>query len=339
MIFCTLFDRAYLPHGLSLYQSLDRACKGRFVLHVLCMDDFTAGVLRELELPRLRVVELTDIEDEALRAARSDRSVGEFCWTCTSPLLLHVLDGVEPGEIVAYVDADIRFFSDPSVVHVELGGGSIFVHEHGFAPEHAHLLREAGRFNVGLVAFRNNEEGRACLERWKAQCLAECRFDPAAGKCGDQNYLDEWPARYRGLVISANPGVGLAPWNITKLRLGQRRGMLTVDDRPLVFYHYHSLKMLRPRWGLTPIAMVIGAYRLSEEVISWLYAPYAKELWQALRRAETSSQARNLHRRLAEELAPLELLYPQLDGGQLLVLFCGMRMRRTRRLVRLAYGI
>jgi hypothetical protein len=337
MIFCTLFDRAYLPHGLSLYQSLERACKGRFVLHVLCMDDFTAGVLRELKLPQLRVVELTDIEDEALHAARNNRSVGEFCWTCTSPLLLHVLDEVAPDEIVTYVDADIRFFSDPSVVHAELGEGSIFVHEHGFAPEHAHLLREAGRFNVGLVAFRNNEEGRTCLERWKAQCLAECRFDPAAGKCGDQHYLEEWPARYCGLVISANLGVGLAPWNITKHRLGRRGGVLTVDDRPVVFYHYHSLKMLRPRWGLKPVAMATGAYMLSDEVIASLYTPYVRELWQALRLAETSSRDGATRGQLVEKLPPLSLLYPHhLRDHQLLFTFHGIRTPRA--LVKLLQG-
>ncbi len=200
-------------------------------------------------------------------------------------------------------------------------------------------MREAGQFNVGLVAFRNNEEGRACLERWKAQCLVECRFDPAAGKCGDQNYLDEWPARYRGLVISANPGVGLAPWNIGKYRIGRRCDVVTVDDRPIVFYHYHSLKMLRPRWGVSPLAMATGAYTLSEVVISSLYAPYARELWAALRRAETSGAGRRLQPRLAGGLTPLPLLYSQLLDHQLLFMFRGIRMRTPRPIVKLLYGL
>jgi hypothetical protein len=341
MIFCTLFNWAYLPHGLALYRSLERVCKGDLTLHVLCIDDFTADVLHHLKLPHVRSLRVADIEDDALRAARADRSIGEFCWTCTSVLLLHLLKGAPPDEVVTYVDADMCFFSDPRVVLSELGSGSILVHEHGFAPEHAHLMREAGRFNVGLVSFRNDAQGRACLERWKEQCLAECKFDPAAGKCGDQNYLDEWPSRYPGLVISSNPGVGLAPWNIAKYRLANGGGMVTVDGRAVVFYHYHSLKLLRPRMGFSPIALATGGYALSEDIVSELYVPYTKELWRALRRVEASPPARKLRPRFAGGYTPLPLLFPQLLECQLLFLLRGMRVpaRRNARLVQTLYGL
>jgi hypothetical protein len=286
MIFCTLFNWLFLPQGIALYRSLARTTKGKFVLYVLCMDDYVLGALRSLNLPNLRPMGLSEIENDALRAVRGKRTIGEYCWTCTTPLLLRVIAEQPQDAVVTYVDADLRFFSDPSVVLAEMGKGSIYVHEHDFAQEHGHLQMVSGRFNVGLVAFRNNEEGRTCLEKWSAQCLEQCVMDPAAGLCGDQGYMDEWPGLYAGLVISKNPGVGLAPWNISKYRVANHQRRVTVDGKSVVFYHYHSMRMMRPRLGFKPIATTKGNYRFEQSVINAIYAPYAREVWQASRQLD-----------------------------------------------------
>ena len=279
MIFCTLFNWLYLPQGIALYRSLERTVSGQFTLYVLCMDDYTLAALRSLDLPNLRPIPVSEIENDALRAVRDKRTIGEYCWTCTTPLLRHVIAQQAAEAVVSYVDADLRFFSDPSIVLAEMGNGSIYVHEHNFAPEHAELQMVSGRFNVGLVAFRNNEEGRTCLEKWSAQCLDQCVIDPAAGLCGDQGYMNEWPDLYPGLIISGNAGVGLAPWNVSKHKLASDRRGVSVDGTPVVFYHYHSLAMLRPRFGFKPTGLVSGNYSLGPDVIKSVYEPYVKELW------------------------------------------------------------
>jgi hypothetical protein len=124
---------------------------------------------------------------------------------------------------------------------------------------------------VGVIAVRNDKEGHACLEKWRDQCLRECIFDLAAGKCGDQNYLEEWPELYPGLVVSSNAGIGLAPWNITKHELRSKRGNMMIDDHPVVFYHYHSLRLLRPRLGIKPLVMANGNYAISDKIACKLY--------------------------------------------------------------------
>ena len=302
MIFCTLFNWLYLPQGIALYRSLQRVCRNDFVLYVLCIDDFTAAVLRELKLHNARVVMLGDLDDEELEAVRANRTLGEFCWTCTTPLLLYVLRRQQPRTIVVYVDADLYFYSDPSVVLKEMADGSIYIHEHDFAPEFAHLQPIAGRFNVGLAAFRNNSEAIACLQRWRAQCINECVMNPSAGKCGDQNYLDEWPKLYPGLVIAKDPGIGLAPWNISKHRLVSRFGQIKVKGRPVVFYHFHSLRLLQPKTGSKPVVMAADeAYTLSDETVVTIYQPYAGELWRALRLINKTKEVKALaHGFLAE---------------------------------------
>jgi hypothetical protein len=334
MIFCTLFNWRYVPQGVALYRSLDRATGGNFTLHILCIDDFALGALRALKLPNARLIPMAEIEDDVLRALRDQRSVGEFCWTCTTPLLLHVLRKQPPDAVVTYVDADLWFDADPRAVLEEMGQGSIYVHEHDFAPDHQSLEASTGRFNVGLISFRNNIEGLACLERWKSQCIEECVMDPAAGKCGDQYYLDEWPERYPGLVISKNPGVGLAPWNVGKRRIATKGGHFFVDERPMIFYHFHSLSMLRPRFGVWPMVMASG-YTIDSTIADVLYAPYARELRRAARKIKS--------RRMGIEHALPTL--PNVYGGarnQDIILQCGVYSSKTRHnpgVLEMLYGI
>ena len=335
MIFCTLFNWAYLPQGLALYRSLDRATAVNFILYVLCMDDFTSAVLRRFRLANVRVIQLVEIEDDTLRALRASRSIGEYCWTCTTPLLIHVQALHPAGTVVTYVDADLWFNSDPRTVLDEMGGGSIYIHEHDFAPEHADLVKVSGRFNVGLAAFRNDEEGRACLQRWKAQCIDECVMDPESGKCGDQNYLDEWPALYPGLVISTNPGVGLAPWNVTKHSIGNGRDGSTADGRPVVFYHYHSLSMLRPRIGFKPVAMASGNYFFDPDVVRTIYEPYVRELWRSSRRLDKAGYT------IMPSVATLPHVYTRVRNRQLMLQFGGhaLPIGRNAQVLAMLYGI
>jgi hypothetical protein len=335
MIFCTLFDWSYLAQGLALYRSLERVVKDDFVLYVLCVGDYVPDALHYLNLPNLRLVHLADIENDALRAVRSTRTVGEYCWTCTTPLLLHVLSLHPPDTVVTYVDADLWFYSDPTAVLTEMGDGSIFIHEHDFAPEYADLLASSGRFNVGLAAFRNNEEGLACLRRWYAQCIDECAMDPAAGKCGDQNYLDEWPNLYPGLVISQNPGVGLAPWNVSKRQLGSVKGTTTVDGQPVVFYHFHSLRMLRPRLGFKPVIMASGKYFFDPSVVRTIYEPYARELWRV------SSDLDKANFGIANLVPTVPHMYSQLLNHQLIFQIAGFSLPPDRNVqaLKTLYGI
>src|ERR1700688_2629600 len=121
MIFCTLFNWLYLPQGIALYRSIARTVSGEFTLYVLCMDDFTLGAVGALDLPNLRPIALAEIETDELRAVRETRTIGEYCWTCTTPLLRHVIIRQAPDAVVSYVDADIRFFSNPSTVLAEMG--------------------------------------------------------------------------------------------------------------------------------------------------------------------------------------------------------------------------
>jgi hypothetical protein len=160
-------------------------------------------------------------------------------------------------------------------------------------------------------------------------------MDPEAGKCGDQNYLDEWPALYPGLVISPNPGVGLAPWNVTKHSIGNHQNGPTVDGRPVVFYHYHSLSMLRPRIGFKPVVMAFGNYFFDWDVVHAIYAPYVRQLWRASRRLDKAGST------IMPAVATLPHVYTQVRNRQLMVQFGGytLPVGRNAQALTMLYGI
>jgi len=279
--FCTLFDRNYASRGLALYHSLRRHLRGDFQLTILCMDEAVRKALAALDLPQVRLWRVEDIGDTELLALRDVRPLREFCWTCPGPLMLALLSEQGAGSIVAYLDADLAFFSDIRPIYDELGGKNILIHGHNFAPNYAFYAKSSGIFNVGLIAVRNSAEGLACLSRWRAQNIEMCVLDPEQGYCGDQKYLDEWPSLYPGLVILRHPGGGVAPWNVEAHKVTEMNGQVMIDDAPLIFYHYHALRVVLggawPRWAAIPS---IG-YDADAAVRRLICQPYVRGLREA----------------------------------------------------------
>ncbi len=281
--FCTLFDRNYASRGLALYRSLERVCTKGFRLTILCMDDDVREAFAKLALPHVRLWTAEDIGDAELLEVRKTRPMREFCWTCPGPLLLALLREAGGGAVAAYLDADLAFYSDPAPLFEELGDKDILIHGHRFAPRYQSYAAASGIFNVGLIAVRNAPEGIQCLERWRAQNIEMCVLDPEKGYCGDQKYLDEWPSLYKNLVVLDHPGAGVAPWNVENHHFALAADRVLVDGRPLIFYHYHAMRVvLAGRW---PKWMVISAlgYSLTSLQRRLLYRPYVRMLRMAQR--------------------------------------------------------
>jgi hypothetical protein len=274
--FCTYFDRHYLARGLTLYRSLARHAEP-FLLWVLCYDDFTYEILSRLNLPSLRLVSLCELErdDEALLAAKHDRSGVEYYFTCTPSWLLHVLRHVPEVDLLTYMDADLFFYASPSPIYEELGDQSILIVGHRY-PEPLRHFEKFGVYNVGLLAFRNDAYGRECLQWWRDRCLEWCYDRVEEGRFADQKYLDDWPDRFHRVTVLQHRGAGLAPWNVSGQRIWSDGTRLMVDELPLVFFHFHRFAPLN-RWLVDP---GLSAYRapLTPTLKRLLFAPYLREL-------------------------------------------------------------
>jgi len=272
-----LFDSRYLAKGVVMLQSLIRESFDRHTIHVLAMDENCESVLRELNIKGVIVHALKDFEALAgMHNVRATRNWTEYCWTCASVFTEFVLQ-ICSGR-VTYLDADLMFFADPELIFTEIGTKSIGITPHRFAKKDEPRLLPNGRFNVQWVTF-HGEVGEACLKRWAKQCRDWCYYTNDGGKFGDQGYLDEWPTRYAGEVCEiANPGAGLAPWNVANHIVEKVGDVVMADNYTVIFYHYHELQ--EQESGLYRLTN----WKLRDRDKELIYAPYLKALdkWKAL---------------------------------------------------------
>jgi hypothetical protein len=274
--YCTYFDHHYLARGLALYESL-RQFRSDSRLFVLCLSDECFAALQKLDRPGLELIRLADFEagHAALARAKANRSVVEYYFTCTPWLPWFVLRHYPEVDTVSYLDSDMYFFNDPELIHQEVGSSSIAITPHRF-PAELQWKEKFGRFNVGLLTFRRDEQGLACLEHWGAQCLDWCYDRYEDGRFADQKYLDEWPARFTRLKILEHPGINTAPWNLPGRELSVRGGQVRVDAVPLILFHFHKLKPVN-RWIYDPNWQDYGVQ--SRGVLRHnLYRPYIEHL-------------------------------------------------------------
>jgi hypothetical protein len=281
--YCTLFDTRYATRGLTMLSSLEPFLREGDEIVVLAMDGGAGRILSHSDLKALTVVGVDALQDRELLDLRETRARREFCWTCTPAFTAWMVHNSADGDMVVYLDADLMFFADPRILLNELSdGGNILIHEHRYSSDKAHFGPTNGRFNVGFVAFRVGDEARECVTRWRAQTIERCELDPANGYCGDQGYLDEWPARYPGLRIMRHIGGGVAPWNVNQYSVRQNGAGPTVDGEPVVFFHYHALETIfEPNQGFVAVHPSAG-YAFTLGTLKFLYRPYA----QCIRKAD-----------------------------------------------------
>jgi hypothetical protein len=291
--YCTYFDRNYLTRAMALHRSLVRHSQ-RFTLWALCFDNEAFAALEALQLQGVRPIRIEELEakDPELRAVKGSRSTVEYYFTCSPSVPLHVMREHPDVDLITYLDADLLFYSSPQPIFDELGTGSVLIVPHRF-PDALRHLEVHGVYNVGLLSFRNDANGRAVLERWREQCIEWC-FDRVEGdRFADQRYLDTWPGR-PGVVVLQHPGAGLAPWNFMRYRIDLESDPPSVDGWPLVFYHFQGVKAIRP--GLWDVGL--DRYGSMERVTKrWLYGGYIRELESAahaLRSRFTGGRAHGL---------------------------------------------
>lgn len=280
--FCTLFDKKYVYQGLALHDSLLEHCPD-FKLWILCLDKETFDLLTKLNLKETRLIPLASIEGTELLAAKNNRSYGEYCWTLASAFTYYLLQIETDLNNLAYLDSDLYFYSSPQAIYDELGDGSGLIIKHNYTPKLKYLEKN-GLYNVAMVIFKNNPDGRDCLKQWRNECLKWCYNKNEDGKFGDQLYLNSWPAEFRGIRILKHPGGGVAPWNIGRYLITAARGRVLIDGRPLIFYHFHTFKITGPE-SFEPHS---SFYKTNQTVKNLIYEPYIQNLKILMKKVESS---------------------------------------------------
>ncbi len=267
--FCTLFNTSYLAKGLALYHSLTQTCPA-FHLYIFAFDDITYNILTQKKLENATIISLNQFDNEHLIAVKPERSMPEYCWTCTPFTIKHCIETYSLKHCT-YVDADTFFYSDPAKLIEDMGDNSVLITPHYYYPLYDQSAM-SGIYCVQYTTFKQTEAGMKVLNWWAQACIKWCYARYEDGKMGDQKYLDSWPYMFEGVQICRNIGAGLAPWNSLNYTYKYTDKKVIVNDTELIFYHFHDLKYLSDNlWYL-------GGYNLPEFITRYIYKEYIQIL-------------------------------------------------------------
>ena len=275
--FVTLFNSYYLSRGLVLYQSLVKQCPN-FHLYIIAFDTITFDYFINNPQKNLTVVSLDQFEDEELKQVKPTRSMAEYCWTCTASTVLYCITNFKLTNCT-YIDADMRFYSDPKVLVDEMGENSVLITNHRYTAKYDQSLT-SGKYCVQFVTFKNTDDGMTVLKWWRNACIDWCFNKVEDGKFGDQKYLDCWTTKFKGVHELKHLGGGIAPWNVQQYNFSTKNGKIVGTEISsgktfeAVFFHYHSLKFFEN----DIVLLSDSAYDLYANVIDTFYKEYVKEI-------------------------------------------------------------
>jgi len=239
---CMLFNGGtYAIEGwvchYSLYQ-LDPELK----LYLLCIDDEVLNKAKKLKDRGVIPISLGDFEKTypQLLSIKNTRALKEYIVTM-KPFLPEYIFNKFGEEKLVFTDSDIAFWNHPSEIFDELDSCSFLAKSHEIEPR-----RSAGRFNVGLLGYKDDENCREWLKWWQERCIEWCQWRAHKGKFAEQGYLNilhDKPSKFKGFLSTKHPGINLAPWNMSKHKVSMVDGKLKADGQNLICYHYHEFEV------------------------------------------------------------------------------------------------
>lgn len=245
--FGTLFDKNYLTRGLALYRSMQRHFSVDFTFYVLALDDEVEEFFKD-KFDNVEIVKIAQLESKfpELKNAKINRNIVEYYFTLSPFYPLYLLETFKEIDFITTLDADIYFFYDIKPLFDKFKDYSILITAHDFA-KNIKDKEVYGLYNVSFQSFRKDSNGLKCLNEWKQKCVKWCYDYLEEDKFADQKYLDTWCDDYEDVLVIKGEGLGVAPWNISKYKLEEKKEQLYCNSHKLVFYHFHGLRFLTKR--------------------------------------------------------------------------------------------
>lgn len=280
MAYCTLFDSNYIDKGIVMINSLlDVSPSSK--IYVLCMDEMAYLIINDYyESNNVQPIKKRTFFDyfPKLYDIENKRSRGELCWSCTAILIKYVLFEKNEG-LCTYIDSDLRFYHDPTVLidEMKVCNCSVQVVPHNFIPKTIGQIAEKnnGKNCVQFNTFMAEEKSLMLLNEWIEQCVEKC----SAETSGDQMYTSGWD-EYSFVYSTNNSGAGMAPWNITRFSSFDKDNMSVFDKYKkmrfnIIFYHFQNITYIDRR--TVCVHVKDQALFVDNALVDCLYIQYLKE--------------------------------------------------------------
>lgn len=183
-------------------------------------------------------------------------TITELCTAVKPMAALEILDRFQADSVV-YLDPDIAVFNSLQELEAMFQDNSILLTPHQTTPEtqdyfirnNEILFLKRGSYNCGFFGAKNDAEGRRFLNWWNQRLLTYCFDDnydllPELSRDGllgmftDQKWTDLVPSFFDGVKIIKEPGYNVCTWNLSQRTLKIRGEDITVEGKPLYFFHF-----------------------------------------------------------------------------------------------------
>lgn len=246
----TICSNNYLPMARALFASARRHHPEASLF--LCLADRPCGPPdRYGHLAEIVPLETLDIPGLADFTFRYD--IMELN-TAAKPFMFLYLLEVLGFDRVLYFDPDIELYAPLASVQARLdAAASLVLTPHCCRPSRPHdatddtIFMRAGIYNLGFLAAARVEEAIEILHWWARRLRYDCINDQGAGLFVDQKFFDLVPGFAPSAVVSHDPTLNVAYWNLEQRDLADDgRGGWTVDGAPLTFFHYSGFDPRTP---------------------------------------------------------------------------------------------
>ena len=198
----------------------------------------------QLRDPRVRIVWAEDLDFPDYLKCAFKYNIIELNTALKPFMALRLL---EMFDRVIYLDPDVCVYAPLASVHAALETHSTALTPHALSPysgegrpDDQDLLR-FGACNLGFFAVRADDNARALLRWWDAQCRVQCFYEPQIGLGVDQKWLDLAPSFFDGVHLLRDPGLNVAFWNLHERQLTRDGDRWIVNGGgPLRFVHFSS---------------------------------------------------------------------------------------------------
>lgn len=258
--FCTVADINFASRVLALNDSL-KAFSGDYILHLLCLDKEIFDLIEDRNIQkhllsslikRDKMLELASRNQPSREAIINSKTEEEamrlqFIWSLSAYFSWYCLETLEVEDIL-YIDSDIYFYNNWHIIYdcVEQSSVGIVEHRCKYNPDN-------GRYNVGIVYFKNDLDGYRCAFSWKNWMLTVGhQYYESHGTCGDQKYLELFPKFFNNVLVLDKFIGHLAPWNFLFHEYRQNKIVWQGEEQDLLYCHFSNFRLTPDGYTLAP---------------------------------------------------------------------------------------
>ena len=154
---------------------------------------------------------------------------------------------------VIFLDTDMLVFNSLQYLEDELDRHPLLLTPHIWTPfpmdnkrPFEREMLKNGIYNAGFFAIKDDDVGKSFLKWWMQRMIDQCYVELKEGMFVDQKWLNLAPLFFPQAKLLDHPGCNVAYWNLHERKVVKKEGRFTVNEEPLLFYHYSGYSMKEP---------------------------------------------------------------------------------------------